>query len=117
MARTGGEEEGAFIYYSQGADEVPSLVEIGATLKPWHWERVSKVVSDLISSLPVQDPLLPFLIGLTDIFLSRNQNVSNHLRQSICSQCPHSCIMDAALFKNSFISRDTMQWRGKHLSS
>lgn len=36
--------------------------------------------------------LLLFLIGLTDIFLSRNQNVSNHLRQSICSQCSHSTV-------------------------
>ena len=68
-------------------------------------------------TFPAQDPLLLFLIGLTDIFLSRNQNVSNHLRQSICSQCPHSCSRDAALFKNSFISRDTMPGRGKHLSS
>lgn len=86
----------------RGRDEAPGLGEM-LTLRPWQWESVSKMVSDLISSIPTQDPLLLFLIGLTDIFLSRNQNVSNHLRQSICSQCPHSSSTDAALFKTSFI--------------
>lgn len=113
-----GEVEKAFGRNAQQSkDEAPGLVETGETLRPGHWESVSKMVSDLIFYIPAQDALLLFLIGLTDIFLSRNQNVSNHLRQSICSQCPHSCSTDAALFKNSFISRDTMQQRGKHLSS
>lgn len=122
VTRMGRGEEGLWCNASQVTDEVPVLVETAETLRPWHWERVSKMVSDLTSYVPVRVALLLFLIGLTDIFLSWNQNVSHHLRQSICSQGPHSCSMDAALFKNqkiknSFISRDAMQWRGKHLSS
>lgn len=116
MARMGQRRRG-FDAMPSGAGMRRQVCGNAETLRPWHWESVSKMVSDLISHIPTQDPLLLFLIGLTDIFLSRNQNVSNHLRQSICSQCPHSCRTDAALFKNSFISRDTMQQRGKHLSS
>lgn len=60
------------------------------------------MVSDVISYIPAQDPLLLFLVGLTDIFLSRNHNVSNHRRQSICSQCPYSRSTEEALFKKQF---------------
>lgn len=85
-------EKGFWCHAKRVSDEAWGLLEIAEIWIPGMWRACERREEVWSFAFLLRTLLLLFLIGLTDIFLSRNQNVSNHLRQSICSQCPHSSV-------------------------